>query len=233
MMRIPILMYHYISSPPPGADAVRQDLSVPPDVFRSEMAFIAGNGFHTIHLADLAQSFKKGEKLPGKPIIITFDDGYDDNYTNAFPALKEFGFTGTFFIIAGRADGNAAGYMTWQQIQELEATGMEIGNHSVDHAYNLGQVSRAVQWAEIKPAFDDLAWHLPGQVPVFAYPSGSYNATTVGLLEQLGYIAAVTTLQSTWQYEARTLELRRIRVHGPWSLAEFINAMQYWTQGMY
>ncbi len=229
--RIPILMYHHISAPPPGSDFLRIDLSVPPDVFEAQLKYLADQGYHTIHLTDLVNHWQSGTELAPKPIILTFDDGYDDNYTNAFPTLKDFGFTGTFFVITGRADSNAAGYLTWAQIEEMAATGMEIGGHSLDHRYDLGRMPKSVQWAEIKPAFDAIAQHLPSQVPVFAYPSGSYNATTVSLLQQLGYIASVTTQQSSWQYADRPLELRRIRIRGQWTVDNFVFWLDYWTKG--
>ncbi len=228
-LRIPILMYHHIAVPPPGSDSIRVDLSVPPDVFEAEMKLLYDQGAHAVSLSDVVNYLVRGAPLPPQPVVITFDDGYDDNYTNAFPTLKDFGFIGTFFVITGLADSNAYGYLTWDQIQEMAANGMEIGSHSVDHRFNLGSMPKSVQWEEIKPAYDDLLQHLPNQPPVFAYPSGSYNATTVSLLQQLGYVAAVTTRQSTVQYASRPLELRRIRIRGPWTLDEFTYWLHYWT----
>jgi peptidoglycan/xylan/chitin deacetylase (PgdA/CDA1 family) len=230
--RVPILMYHHIATPPPGADAVRVDLSVPPDVFDAEMKFLADQGFHTIHLTDLLNYFQSGAPLPPKPIIITFDDGYDDNYINAFPTLKDHGFDGTFFIISQRADDAAPGYMTWQQIEEMSANGMEIGSHSFDHRFNLGEIPYTIQWVEIKRSHDAIAQHLPNQAPVFAYPSGSYNATTLAILKQLGYVASVTIRQSVTQYGGAPLELRRVRIRGEWSVNEFVFWLSYWRGEM-
>ena len=82
---------------------------------------------------ELPPAVAAGAPLPPKPIVLTFDDGYDDNYLNAFPTLKDHGFTGAFFVITVRADSSAFGYMTWEQIQEMAANGMEIGSHSLDH----------------------------------------------------------------------------------------------------
>ncbi len=228
-VEIPILMYHHIAVPPPGSDAIRVDLSVPPDVFDAEMRYLAEHGYHTIHLADVAAHLQTGAPLPPKPIVITFDDGYDDNYLNAFPTLKNYNFTGTFFIITGRADANSPGYMTWPQIEEMGANGMEIGGHSVDHLLDLGKVSRNTQLAEIEPARKAIAAHLPNQLPVFSFPSGSYNATSLAILRELGYIACVTTRQSAWQVAAAPLELRRIRIRGQWSPTDFAAWLAYWT----
>jgi peptidoglycan/xylan/chitin deacetylase (PgdA/CDA1 family) len=225
---IPILMYHHIRTPPPGTDAVGTDLSVPPDVFDAEIKFLSDQGFHAIHITDLIDHLKNDTPLPSKPIVITFDDGYDDNYVNAFPTLKDFGFVGTFFIISDRPDAPVAGYMNWQQIEEMAANGMEIGSHSRDHRFNLGEMPPSIQWAEIKPSFDAIQTHIPNQRPVFAYPSGSYNVTTLRFLSQLGYVAAVTTMQGTIQYADAPFELRRVRIRGGWSIDDFVYWLNYW-----
>jgi peptidoglycan/xylan/chitin deacetylase (PgdA/CDA1 family) len=223
-------MYHHIATPPPDADAVRIDLSVPPDTFEAEMRYLHDQGFQTIHIADLINYFQTGAPSPPKPIILTFDDGYADNYINAFPTLKDYGFNGTFFIISGRADTNAEGYMTWAQIEEMGANGMEIGSHSLDHRFNLGDVAPSLQWEEIKASYDAIAQHFPNTPAIFAYPSGSYNAVTVAFLKQLGYIASVTTKQSAFNSSDAPLELRRVRIRGEWSINEFVFWLDYWTK---
>jgi peptidoglycan/xylan/chitin deacetylase (PgdA/CDA1 family) len=230
--RLPILMYHHVVVPPPGTDAVGVDLSVPPDVFDAEIKFLFDRGFHTIHLTDLVNYLEKDVPLPSKPIVITFDDGYDDNYLNAFPTLKDFGFVGSFFIIADRPVAPVPGYMNWQQIDEMADNGMEIGSHSWDHRFNLGEMPSSIQWAEVNRSFDAIQQHLPNQPPVFAYPSGSYNATTLGFLGQLGYVAAVTTEQGTLQNADEPLELRRVRIRGGWSINEFVYWLNYWLGGL-
>ncbi len=227
--RIPILMYHHVGILPPDADALRTDLTVPPDVFSAEMKWLSEQGYHTVHLTDVINNLENHAPLPSKPIVVTFDDGYDDNYLNAYPILKSYNLNGSFFVITARADAANWGYMTWAQIEEMAANGMEIGSHSVDHRYDLGRMPKSIQYAEIFPAHDDLAQHLPNMPLVFAYPSGSYNATTIDLLNQLGYVAAVTTRQGTLQYGGDPLELKRIRIRGPWSVADFAYWIDYWT----
>lgn len=230
--KVPILMYHHVVVAPPGTNAVGVDLSVPPEVFDSEIKFLNDRGFHTIHLTDLVNNLQTGSPLPPKPIVITFDDGYDDNYLNAFPTLKEYGFVGSFFIIRDRPDASVPGYMTWQQIEEMASNGMEIGSHSLDHRFNLGEISSAAQWGEIKPSYDAIVEHIPNQAPVFAYPSGSYNATTLNYLRQLGYVAAVTTRQGVTQSSTSPLELGRVRIRGEWSINEFVYWLNYWVGGL-
>lgn len=228
--RVPILMYHYVSVPPVDANAVRRDLSVPADIFDQEMRYLSEQGYQTIQLRDLVKYFETGAQLPPKPIILTFDDGYADHYTNVFPTLKDFGFTGTFFIITQFADQGAKGYMTWQQIQELAANGMEIGTHTIDHRANLAGLSLKTQWRTIQPARDTLQKYVPNLLPVFAYPAGSYDHNTLDLLRELGYATAVTTKQGVVQQSTQPLELKRLRVRGGWSIAQFSYSLMYWEK---
>ncbi len=231
LARVPILMFHHVGVLPPEADAIRTDLTVPPDVFDAEMKYLADQGYHSVHLTDVVNYLQTGAPLPPRPIVLTFDDGYDDNYLNAFPTLKDHGLTGTFFIITARADAGSYGYMNWAQIEEMAANGMEIGSHSVDHLYDLGKLTKPRQWNEIKPADEALAAHFPDAPRVFSYPSGSFNTNTESILAELGYVAAVTTRQGVVQSSAAPFELKRIRIKGGWSAGTFAFWLDYWTKG--
>lgn len=228
-LRVPILMYHHVGELPPDADAVRKSLTTSVANFEMQMQFLADQGYTTIHLAELVNALQTGAPLPEKPIVLTFDDGYDDNYTNVFPTLKDHGFVGTFFIIAAPTDYGSPGYMRWEQILEMYNNGMEIGGHSMTHHYNLGQMRNSTQDAEIIPAHKLMTDHLPNWTPVFAYPSGSYNQYTLEVLQQLGYVAAVTTKQGTYQAGNQPLELRRIRIRGEWNMQQFLYWFDYFT----
>ena len=227
--RVPILMYHHIGDLPPDADALRKSLTVSQERFNEQMKFLAEQGYTTIHIAELLNHLQTGAPLPEKPIVLTFDDGYDDNYTNVFPTLKDFGFKGTFFIIGAPTDYGSPGYMRWEQILELYENGMEIGAHSLTHRYNLGQFRPSIQDSEIKKGHQLMADHLPNWMPLFSYPSGSYNQYTLDVLKQLGYVAAVTTKQGTLQTSQAPLELRRIRIRGEWSMSQFLYWFNYWS----
>lgn len=227
--RVPILMYHHIGDLPPNADAIRKSLTISQERFDEQMRFLAEQGYTTIHISELLAHLQNGAPLPEKPIILTFDDGYDDNYTNVFPTLKDFGFKGTFFIIGAPTDYGSPGYMRWEHILELYENGMEIGAHSLTHRYNLGQFSAKIQDSEIKGAHQLMVDHLPNWTPLFSYPSGSYNQYTLDLLQELGYTAAVTTKQGAEQSSAAPLELRRIRIRGEWSMSQFLYWFNYWA----
>lgn len=227
--RVPILMYHHVGELPPDADSIRKSLTVSQEIFDQQMRFLAEQGYQTIHIADLMNHLQTGAPLPEKPIILTFDDGYDDNYTNVFPTLKDFGFEGTFFIIGAPTDYGSPGYMRWENIFEMYENGMEIGAHSMTHRYNLGLMRPSVQDKEILPDHQLMVDHLPNWTPIFSYPSGSYNQYSIDSLQKLGYVAAVTTKQGTLQDSTKPMELRRIRIRGEWSMPQFLYWFNYWT----
>src|SRR5581483_4148879 len=202
---VPILMYHYVGDLPPDADAISKSLTVSRELFQQEIKFLADQGYTTIHIADLINYLNNGTPLPPKPIILTFDDGYADQYEEVFPTLKDFHMVGTFFILVGPTDFNSAGYLSWDQILEMANNGMEIGSHGQTHRYNLGTTFQSTQRAEIIPPDQRFREKIPNWIPIFSYPSGSYNQYTLDLLQQLGYVAAVTTKQGTLQSSEQPL----------------------------
>ncbi len=226
-VRVPILMYHYISAPPPGADRYRRDLSVPPDVFRAQMEYLKAQGYQTIALRDLVYALTRGTPLPPKPIVITFDDGYRDNYENAFPVLRELGFTGTFFVLTGPIDQNNPIYMSWDQLREMRAAGMEIGVHSRDHVELRGRSYEYLVW-QILGASQAVERQLGFRPEVFSYPSGLYDRRTVEVLRSAHFWAAVTTRGGITHRTEELLTLKRVRVRGAWGVAELAQALAYW-----
>jgi len=201
---VPILMYHYIRVAPVG-DTLGQNLSVTPINFASQMKWLKENNYATLNLADLADLNKKAiSKIiydKKKPIIITFDDGYEDAYTSAWPILKENDFNGTFFIIrnfVGRSE-----YMNQNQINVLSNAGMEIGSHTLSHP-SLEKLSTADQRTQI---FDS-----KNTAKTFCYPSGKYNDISIVLLKEAGYLAAVTTQPGIANQDSNLFELPRVRI---------------------
>lgn len=219
-LQVPILMYHYISTPPVDADIYRTDLSTEPDMFRQQLAYLAENGYTTIDFYDLSLAIVNKFTLPDKPIILTFDDGYLDNYENAFPILQEFGFTGTFFIITDFVDQQLPGYVTWDMVQEMAAAGMRIESHSKNHPDLTGQDRDFLIW-QILGSQETLAAHLGYTPRYFCYPSGRYDETTMALLQELGYWGAVTTQGGKWHGFEDRFEWSRQRIRYDTPLAEF------------
>ena len=215
-------MYHYISEPPEDADKYRVNLSVAPEDFRQQMAYLAENGYHTITFEDLSRAIADKQDLPAKSVIITIDDGYRDNYTNAFPILQEYGLTATIFLVTDPIDQSHPDYMTWAMVEEMAAAGIRFGPHTKTHPDLRGQSRDTLIW-QIQGSRETVAAHV-GEMPLyFSYPSGRFDENTQAILHELGFWGAVTTLGGKWHGFEDRFEWRRLRVHNYTVLPEFID----------
>lgn len=215
-------MYHYISEPPADADKYRIDLSVAPDDFREQMAYLAENGYSTITFEDLSRAIADKQDLPDKPVIITIDDGYRDNYENGFPIMQEYGITATIFLVTDPIDQGNPNYMTWAMVEEMAAAGIQFGPHSKNHPDLRGYGRDALIW-QIQGSRETVAAHV-GEMPLyFAYPGGTYDENTVAILHELGFWGAVTTMGGKWHGFDDRFEWTRLRVHNYTVLPEFID----------
>src|SRR5579859_6620537 len=177
-VRVPILMYHYVSDPPPGSDKYRVDLSVPPAKFAAQLHWLKDNGYQTIAPDDLYAALVGGRKLPDHPILLTFDDGYVDAYANAYPILQKYGFTGTFFLVTGFIDEGRPGFLNWDQVKEMSDAGMAMQNHSREH---LDMRNRDHDWLvyQILGPEETIEAHTGIRPRFFCYPSGGFDDATI------------------------------------------------------
>jgi len=225
-VRVPILMYHYISDPPRGADEVRRDLSLPGPDFELQLRYLANESYQSITMQDLIRHIQRGAPLPPKPVLLTFDDGYKDAFTVAFPLLKKYGFTGTFFIFTKPINEENREYLSWQEVELMSAAGMEIGSHSYSHP-DLRKLSGDALHREIVGSKEDIEAHIQRPVLFFCYPSGAYDNRVVQAVSEAGYWGAVTTRQGANHSGANRLTLQRVRVHGEAGLERF-DALLNW-----
>ncbi len=227
--RIPILMYHYVSVPPPDADAIRLDPSVTPQAFDEQMAFLKYQGYNTVRVSDIAEHLLFGAPLPEKPIALTFDDGYADAPEFVLPILKKYGMVGTIYVIPGFIENKKNGYATWKQLQEMAAAGMEIGSHTVDHPDMRGRTI-AYQNAQIAGSKQMIEARIPGVVvKTFVYPSGKYDGTTIAVLRLSGYLGALTEIQGVRQSNEDIFEMRRVRIRGSYALTDYAYWLNWFT----
>jgi peptidoglycan/xylan/chitin deacetylase (PgdA/CDA1 family) len=219
-VNVPILMYHYISVPPPDADRYRLDLSVTPGNLDIQMGWLAANGYTVVTLQDLLYHLTLGWSLPPKPVILTFDDGYRDAYENAFPILQKYGFVGTFFVITDRVTFGETSYATWEQIIAMHNAGMDIQSHTRTHP-DLRGVSEAELLWQVLGSREALESRLGKEVRFFCYPAGRYDANAVRALQQYGYWAAVTTEYGASHTLDDLYTLKRIRIRNSDTLDSF------------
>ena len=217
-------MYHYISELPPDADIYRTDLTVTPEQFQAELQYLQEQGYETVRLSDIYTTLTTGKPLPARPIVLTFDDGYKDAYTNAMPLLQAYGYAGEFFVLATPAHYEAPGYLTWNDMLAMSDAGMSMQAHGRDH-YDLTNRDFDFLVYQILGAKEAVEAHTNQPVTFFCYPSGRYDADTQAVVESAGYEGAVTT---AWGTELR-LDNRyawpRIRIRGEWGLTEFANVL--------
>lgn len=217
---VPILMYHYISAAPSAQDRIRYGLSAPPEMFEAQLKLLHDNGFTTVTLRDVYEYLVIGRPLPGKPIVLTFDDGYVDNYANAFPLLQKYGMVGTFFVLTGPADDGNPAYLSWDMIQAMSGAGMDMQLHARNH-YDMR--NRSAEWLffQIVGGRQSIEGHTGKPVIFMAYPSGKYDANVLRFLERYNFWAAVTTVSGKTHTLNDRLLWTRLRISGQLRLADF------------
>ncbi len=215
--QIPILMYHYIGNNPNPADKARDSLSVPPDKFQDQMDYLAKSGYTPITLDTLYGIFNKQVSPPNKPIVLTFDDGYIDFYINAFPILRRFNFHAVSFIPTGLIGSSY--YMHWDQIKEIQASGLvAFEAHTITHV-NLPTLSYEAALKQMLDSKNILAAQTGYPVNFIAYPYG----TTDNSVEAGAKAAGFTGALGTWSGIAtgNSFDMPRIRISGYWSVSDF------------
>lgn len=186
--RVPVLMYHEIADEAASSDP----FAVAPDVFASHLAYLHEAGFNTLTAGELAAFLADGTgSLPERPVVLTFDDGYGDFYTEALPVMKQHGFTGTLFQTTGWVgkEDVAKRMLNWRELAEIDQAGIEIGAHTIRHP-QLDQVSEKDLRDELYASKSALEDHLGVAVPGLAYPYGYSSRRVREVAREFGYTYA-------------------------------------------
>jgi peptidoglycan/xylan/chitin deacetylase (PgdA/CDA1 family) len=208
----PILLYHQIEDINPPS----QYYMSPVD-FKAQMEALRALNYTPIPLSLLVKGITSGANLPPRPIVITFDDGDENVYTNAFPVMREMGFPGVLYIISSAVGSKA--HLTSAEILEMVSAGWEVGDHSMTHL-NLtsdhGQV-----WTEASQSRQKLKADLGIPIDTFAYPYGAADTFVMTKVSQYGYQAAVGLGSSSLQGAGNLFYLSRIEVKYGTTLDQF------------
>ncbi len=194
--KVPILTYHSI-------DDSGSVISTSRETFRRQMRFLSEASFNVVSLNELANCIRDNRTLPANAIALTFDDGYQNIYTEAFPLLNQYGFTATVFLIADYCgkhndwQGNLPlarqPLLAWREIEEMQRHNFEFGAHTLTHpdltALSIQQIEREVCGSKKK--IED---RLGAEVPLFAYPYGKYNGRIKEIVQQHFRAACATHL---------------------------------------
>jgi peptidoglycan/xylan/chitin deacetylase (PgdA/CDA1 family) len=212
----PILLYHRVAEPPsPNSSDARYFM--PPEELKWQLQALKDWGYTTIPMSLLVTAIIQGAQLPPRPVVISFDDGYETVFENAYPIMRDFGFSGILYIV-GEYIG-AKGYMSADQLTQMAANGWEIGSHSMTHPHlpiDHGQIN-----FEAGQSKNRLASELGVNIETFAYPYGEIDGFIVGKVSEYGYLAAVG-LGTQYAHNLSTLfYLSRIEVRNGTDLGTF------------
>lgn len=208
---VPILMYHRIDVLRPSLPPMTRRLTVSPGDFRRQMTWLARNGYHSITQQQLLAATEGHATLPPKPVMITFDDGYADVYTNASPVLARLHMHATAYVITSRISGRDTSFLTWPELRALERRGIQVGSHTETHAALTALTTSAMR-EELVGARTALQRALHHPVPWLAYPYGAVDGHVVAVVRASGYALAVTTRSGACQSPAQPLQLHRLEV---------------------
>jgi peptidoglycan/xylan/chitin deacetylase (PgdA/CDA1 family) len=183
-LNIPIFVYHNIRTVENNDSANQRLYSVSPTTLEEQFKYLKDNNYTPIRMQDIASYFEANFNLPSKPVVLTFDDGKDSQYIEAWPLLKKYVFTATFFIFTNAIDRE--GYLTWDQLKELNLAGIEIGDHSRYHPY-LTKSTPDELVAEIDTTKQLIENILGNKVVSFAYPFGLTNDDVINQVKLSGF----------------------------------------------
>jgi peptidoglycan/xylan/chitin deacetylase (PgdA/CDA1 family) len=197
----PVLLYHKIDLPTP--DVKVRGAFMSPRRFERQMSYLKRHGFNFATASQLVDRFSSDGRFPKRTVCITFDDGWKDNYTNAFPILKRLSIPATIFLVATcigqtstkvTAEGEGPReHMTEDDIREMSTAGIEFGSHSVNHKLLDRTPDEDVTFevVESKKYLENL---LQKDCRVFAYPAGYHSAIAREAVKNAGYVAGFTTV---------------------------------------
>ena len=206
---LPMVMYHYVENVVNPVDTIRIKLDTNPALFNSQLMMLKDNNYETYFVKDLPKILDGKITPASNSIILTFDDGYEDFYTDAFPILKKYKYKSTIYIVSKFI--NKKGYMTQKELQEIQDSGIvEIGAHTLSHP-DLRYLSLNKAQDEIVSSKVELEKMFSINVETFAYPGGGYNDNVIDIVKKAGYTVAVTTKPGITIKRDSLLTVKRIR----------------------
>jgi peptidoglycan/xylan/chitin deacetylase (PgdA/CDA1 family) len=208
-IKIPIIMYHYVEYVQDPGDTIRKSLNVTPLVFEQQLYNLKTSGWENYFVKDIPDILTGKVNYSSQSAVLSFDDGYEDFYTNVFPLLKKYHIRATLYIVnhfIGRK-----GFLNAKQIKEMIASNLvEIGSHTLDHA-NIKYAEKSVVEHQIIESKKELEDQFGIEVKTFAYPFGGFNQQTIDIVKEASFSAAVSVIPGTLQSEENKYYLYRLR----------------------
>jgi peptidoglycan/xylan/chitin deacetylase (PgdA/CDA1 family) len=206
---VPVLMYHVIADPPSSAQL--PELYVDPKTFNRQMEALEKQGYAGVSLNQVYDAWFKGGKLPEKPVVVSFDDGYRSQYVYARPELRKLGWPGVLSAISGRI-GQPGAELSNAMVEQMIKNGWELDSHTINHI-DVSQASGAQLQQEVAGSRRMLQQRFHQPVNFFCYPSGRYDDQAIQAVRAAGYLGATTTDEGLAN-KSEMYTLKRIRVDG-------------------
>lgn len=213
----PILEYHQVTNTPLDPDF--EVYNVPPAEFAEQLDYLQAEGYTTITLKEFMHAVRGYKQLPDKPIVLTFDDGYADNYRTMLPILEAHGMTAVVYVITNEL--GKPGYLTFDDLKDMERRGIEIGSHTSDHI-PLTELEDTFKRRQVRESKIYLEWSGLQPICSLSYPNGAFNKEIEELLREENYLTAVTGEAGLNTLETNPFELKRVHIRKPrFGLTEF------------
>lgn len=213
---IPVLYYHSVL--PDSEVTTRNEVTISPENLKTQLQLVKDLGYTTLTMSELNDYIINNKEIPKKSILITFDDGYADNYVHAFPILKELDMKATIFVISSGIDDGY--YMSSDQLKDMVNYGIDIESHTVNHVH-LDTLSYEEQLKELKDSKATIEKVTNKEVLSIAFPFGDYNEDTLKAVTEAGYSIAFTTNRGLANRTDNKIALDRIYVSSEYSIDTF------------
>lgn len=213
----PILEYHQVTDEPLDPDF--EMYNVPPAEFAAQLDYLKAEGYTTITLQDFMRVVHGKGELPSKPIVLTFDDGYADNYKEMLPILEAHNMTAVVYVITNEL--GKKNYLKLDELKDMQRRGIEIGSHTADHL-PLTTLDKTFQRRQIRESKIFLEWSGLATIYSLSYPNGEFNSELEEILREEEYLTAVTGEAGLNTLATNPYELYRVNIRKPrFGLTEF------------
>ncbi len=209
-LRVPVLMYHHVQPEAQAKEKGQTALTVDSGFFDTQMQYLAQNGYTTLFANELIDALRNHTGLPPKPVVITIDDGYADNFIYALPILQKYNLKANIMLASGLM--GVSDMLSWDQVKGLKSSGLiYFTNHTWSH-YAINHGAQEKISSEIDIAKQQIQDNTGQAVNVFTYPYGAFNNNAIQILSQKGYTGAFTEIPGFYQCDSFLMTLHRTRV---------------------
>jgi len=198
-------MYHSIAIDP--ADS----LSVTPENFQKQMQYLQNAGYAVVSLDELVDAILTGKKFSRKEVVLTFDDGIENNYIKAFPVLSKYEMPAIIFLETANI-GSKDTYLTWDQVRLMAKNNIAFGAHTKTGAYLPSIREEHLLVSEIVSSKPDIEGQIKKEVKYFCYPTGGFNDRIKKIIRNAGYKGACTTNRGFDKLNTDVYEINRIKI---------------------